>query len=150
MSDTKGVKNDTKGGELVMRALADTEGMTTPERAEFWLQGLAWAKHRGRYDTWTAARENAAADAGIASTIAKRIWQRWEQMNDVGGETLLKLMLAYERACQNNEGAIAAYRAERLKLKAQQNAVDRQHAHSGVGEDSARLREATCAEREMK
>lgn len=138
MSDTRGVENDTKGGELVMRALADTEGMSVPERAEFWLQGLAWAKHRGRHDTWTAARERAAKEAGIAVSIAKRIWQRFEAMNDVGGEAMLNLMLAYERACQNNEDAIAAYRAERLNLKAERNAVDHQRARESVGADRAR------------
>lgn len=138
MSDTRGVENDTKGGDKVMRALTDTDGMTTPERAEFWLQGLAWAKHRGRHDTWTAARDRAAKDAGVTPTIAKRIWQRLERMSDVGGDALLHLMLAYERACQNNEDAIAAYRAERLKLKAERNAVDHQRARESVGEDRAR------------
>lgn len=121
-----------------MRALADTEGMTTPERAEFWLQGLAWAKHRGRHDTWTAARDRAAKDAGVTASIAKRIWQRWQEMNDVGGDALLRLMLAYEEACQRNEEAVAAYRAERLKLKAQRYAVDHERARESVGTDSAR------------
>lgn len=138
MSDTRGVENDTKGGELVMRALADTEGMTNPERAEFWLQGLAWVHHKGRHDTWTAARDRAAGEAKVPLSIAKRIWQRFETMNDVGGKALLPLMLAYERACQNNEDAIAAYRAERLNLKAERNAVDHQRARESVGADRAR------------
>lgn len=120
-----------------MRALADTEGMTIPERAEFWLQGLAWAKHRGRHDTWSAARDRAADDAGLAPSMAKRIWQRFESLTDVGGDALLKLMLAYEDACQRNEDAIAAYRAERLKLKAQRHAVDNQRARQSVGMDQA-------------
>ena len=120
-----------------MRALADTDGMTVPERAEFWLQGLAWAKHRGRHDTWSAARDRAASDAGLAPSMAKRIWQRFEYLTDVGGDALLKLMLAYEDACQRNEDAIAAYRAERLKLKAQRHAVDNQRARESVGMDQA-------------
>lgn len=139
MSDTRRAENDTKYDEnSVMRALADTQGMTAPERAEFWLQGLAWAKHKGRHDTWTAARDRAAGDAGVALSIAKRIWQRWQEMNDVGGEALLRLMLAYEDACQRNEDAVEAYRAERLKLKAERNAVDHQRAREGVGMDRAR------------
>lgn len=139
MSDTRCAENDTNSDESsVMRALADTEGMTTPERAEFWLQGLAWAKHRGRHDTWTAARDRAAKDAGVTASIAKRIWQRWQEMNDVGGDALLRLMLAYEDACQRNEEAVAAYRAERLKLKAERNAVDTERARESVGTDSAR------------
>lgn len=139
MSDTRCVKNDTKHDESsVMRALSDTEGMSTPERAEFWLQGLAWSKHRGRHDTWTAARDRAAREAGIGPSIAKRIWQRWQDMNDVGGDALLRLMLAYEDACRRNEDAVAAYRAERLKLKAQRDVVDSQRARSSVGTDAAR------------
>lgn len=138
MSDTRYVKNDTKtDGSSVMRALADTEGMTVPERAEFWLHGLAWAKHRGRHDTWTAARDRAAKEAGVTATIAKRIWQRWQEMNDVGGDALLRLMLAYEDACQRNEDAVAAYRAERLNLKAERHAVDRERARKGLAEDAA-------------
>ena len=133
MSDTKRAEISTRDDELsVMRALADTHGMATPERAEFWLQGLAWAKHRGRHDTWGAARDRAAKEARIPPSIAKRIWQRWHEMTDVGGDALLKLMLAYEDACQRNEDAISAYRAERLKLKAQRNAVDNQRAREGV------------------
>lgn len=109
-----------------MRALSDTEGMSTPEKAEFWLHGLAWTKHRGRHDTWSAARDRAADDAGIETTMAKRIWQRWEDMKDVSGSALLSLMTAYEDACQRNENAIEAYRAERLKLKAVRHAADNQ------------------------
>lgn len=139
MSDIRSAENDTNRDESsVMRALADTEGMTTPERAEFWLQGLAWSKHRGRHDTWTAARDRAAKEAGVTVSIAKRIWQRWQEMNDVGGDALLRLMLAYEDACQRNEEAVAAYRAERLKLKAQRHAVDKDRAREGLGTDGAR------------
>jgi len=117
MSDTRRVRSDTRVAEMSMQALADTEGMTAPERAEFWLQGLAWAKHRGRYDTWTAARDNAAKEAKLPLSVAKRIWQRWQNMNDVSGEALLKLMLAYEEMCVRNEEAAAAYRAERLSIR---------------------------------
>lgn len=138
MSDSRRVENDTKSGELNMRALVDTEGMSVPEKAEFWLQGLAWAKHRGRHDTWTAARDRAAKEAGVASTIAKRIWQRFQGMDDVSGKALLKLMLAYEEACQRNEEAVAAYRAERLKLRAGRNAVDQKPASAGGTENHAR------------
>lgn len=139
MSDTRCVKNDTRDdGFSVMRALTDTEGMTTPARAEFWLQGLAWTKHRGRHDTWSAARDRAAREAGVAASIAKRIWQRWQEMNDVGGDALLRLMLAYEAACQRNEEAVEAYQAERLKLKAERHALDRRPADAGLGETPAR------------
>lgn len=138
MRDTRRVESDTKHDEYsVMRALADTAGMSEPEKAEFWLQGLAWANHRGRHDTWTAARDRAANEARIDASIAKRIWQRWETMNDVSGRALLRLMVAYEAACQRNEDAIAAYRAERLKLKAQRHEMDHVRARESAGESCA-------------
>lgn len=136
MGDTKDVEIDTKSsGSSVMRALADTNGMTTPQRAEFWLAGLAFEKHGGRHDTWTAARDKAARDAKVPLTLAKRIWQRWQDMNDVGGDALLKLMLAYEAMCERNEEAAAAYRQKRLSLR-NQHAVDRKRPGEGVGMDS--------------
>lgn len=129
-----------------MRALADTQGMTVPERAEFWLHGLAWCKHKGRHDTWSAARDRAAQDAGVPLSIAKRIWQRWHGMSDVGGEALLRLMLAYEKVCERNEAAAEAYRQERLKLKAKNNAVDNKPAPAGVGMGASEM--GAMAERE--
>ncbi len=135
MRDTKDVKFDTKyDGSSVMRALADTNGMTVPERAEFWLAGIAFEKHGGRHDTWTAARDRAAHDAKVPLTIAKRIWQRWQDMNDVGGDALLKLMLAYEAMCERNEEAAAAYRKKRLSLR-NHHAVDHKRPSAGVGMD---------------
>ena len=127
MSDMRRVEFDTKNDEVVMRALADTSGMATPERAEFWLGGIAYGKHRGRYDTWTAARDRAAREAGITPTMAQRIWQRWHSMKDVGGDPLLKLMLAYEKWCEANEEAAERYRAERLKLRNHHETYQERH-----------------------
>lgn len=138
MSDSRRVENDTKRGELVMRALVHTEGMSVPERAEYWLQALATAQHRGRHDTWTAARDRAAKQAGLPQTIAQRIWQRWQTMQDVSGDALLKLMLAYEGLCERNEAAAAGYRAERRLLQDRRNAVDLEPADAGLGSPSAR------------
>lgn len=138
MSDARRVEIDTRGGELVMRALVDTEGKTVPERAEFWLQALARAAHRGRHDTWTAARDRAAEEAGLPRTIAQRIWQRWHSMQDVGGEALLKLMLAYENLCERNEAAADRNEADRLKLKAIRHAATEKPAEAGKDTNHAR------------
>ncbi|MDQ0996907.1 hypothetical protein QFZ34_002089 [Phyllobacterium ifriqiyense] len=117
MSDTSRVESDTKHGENVMRALADTQGMPTPQKANYWLEKLAQAHYRGRHDTWTAARDRAAKKAGVEPTMAQRIWQRWQTMNDVGGETVIKLMLAYEEMIQRNDAAAEGYKAERLTIR---------------------------------
>lgn len=116
MSDTRRVEIDTRHAESVtMRAISDTRGMSTPEMAVFLLERLAAAAYRGRHDTWTAARDRAAKEAGVELSIARRIWQRWRGMNDVGGTPLLKLMLAYERLCRRIEVSADAMQAERLR-----------------------------------
>ncbi len=95
-----------------MRALADTQGMPIPQKANYWLEQLTAARYRGRHDTWTAARERAAKAAGIDLSMSKRIWQRWQTMNDVGGETVIRLMLAYEELCERNHAVADSYKAE--------------------------------------
>lgn len=124
MSDIRRVESDTKRAEEVMRALADTAGMGTPQRAAFWLEKLAADRHKGRHDTWTAARDRAAEDIGLERSLAKRIWQRWQTMNDVSGTPLLTLMLAYEAMCEEIEASADAMRAERVKLKARNDEAD--------------------------
>ncbi|WP_144405868.1 hypothetical protein [Brucella anthropi] len=138
--DTKHVKSDTsKWSVSVMRALADTHGMATNERAGFWLEKLMQANHRGPTDTWTAARDRVAIKAGIEPSMAKRIWQRWRNMTDVSGDTLLKLMLAYDDLCQRNDAAADHYKAVRLTLREDHETYD-EPVQTDMGEGSARLR----------
>jgi len=119
-----------------MRALTDTEGMGSPERAAFWLTTIATRLHRGpRRDTWTSARDRAAAAAGISNSMAQRIWQRWESMTDVSGAVMINLMVAYERICVANEEAAQADRDERMALRGN-NAAFAKPARAGVGEIS--------------
>ncbi|WP_146097126.1 hypothetical protein [Brucella oryzae] len=139
-TDTKHVKSDTsKWSVSVMRALADTHGMATNERAGFWLEKLMQANHRGPTDTWTAARDRVAIKAGIEPSMAKRIWQRWRNMTDVSGDTLLKLMLAYDDLCQRNDAAADHYKAVRLTLREDHETYD-EPVQTDMGEASARLR----------
>lgn len=139
MSDTRRVEFDTKCAAVRLRALADTEGMTTPEQAAFWLEKLAENVHRGaRRDTWTTARDRAAEVAGIDRSMAKRIWQRWQTMNDVASSVHLKLMLAYESLCARQEAAAEKNRAEWLELRTQ-NAPHQEPATAGRVRVSADL-----------
>lgn len=131
MSDTARVEFDTSGDRNLMRALADTEGMDTPEQAAFWLEGIAKHVHRGpRRDTWTSARDRAAEAAGIEPTMAKRIWQRWRDMRDVPGATLIKLMVAYELLCVASEARADRLHGERMELRGE-NAAAVQKSVSG-------------------
>ncbi|AZO29326.1 hypothetical protein [Mesorhizobium sp. M1B.F.Ca.ET.045.04.1.1] len=138
MSDARSVKSDTLRAEAPMRALADTKGMEAPEQAKFWLEGIAAKMHRGpRRDTWTSARDRAAEFAGIEISMAKRIWQRWEDMKDVSGSALVKLMIAYERICETNERAADSYRAERLGTGSKDATPYKESRAAGLGMDAA-------------
>lgn len=92
---------------------------TAVEKSAFWLNEIARQQHRGRGDTWSAARDRAAKLAGIERSYAKRIWDRWQTMNDVSGEAVLRLQDAYDAICQKHERVAGAYRAERLQIEAQ-------------------------------
>lgn len=140
MSDTRRVEFDTKrvtdatnkGSGLVMRALLDTQGMPTNERASFLLGRLMQANHRGPTDTWSAARDRTARKVGLDPSMAKRIWQRWRTMTDVSGDALIKLMLAYDAMCQRNEEAADAYKVERLNIRAS-NETSSEPVQTGMG-----------------
>ena len=96
MSDASRAESDTNGTRM-MKAMADTVGMTMPERAAFWLEKITAKVHRGpRRDTWTSARDRAAELIGLEPSMAKRIWQRRQEMKSVDGEAAVLLLEAYE------------------------------------------------------
>lgn len=100
-----------------MRALADTMGMSEPQKAKFWLGRLAHDAHRGPgVDTWTSARDRVAKDLDIPRSMAERIWVRWRDMKDVSGVALMRLMLAYDRMCLAAETKAAGMRGERIRI----------------------------------
>lgn len=138
LSDTRLVESGKCRGATSIKALSDTDGMTTPARARYWLTEIARAVHRGPgRDTWTSAREEAANRAGITISMAARIWHRWGSMKFVDGDAVLKLMLAYERLCENNERAAAEYRSLRLGVVERSDAkTDQEPRQSGRGMDS--------------
>ncbi|CDX26871.1 hypothetical protein MPL3356_60597 [Mesorhizobium plurifarium] len=138
MSDTSFVESDTVSAGPKLRAMADTEGMSYPEKASFWLESLAKWLHRGpRVDTWASARDDAADCAGIRPSMAARIWHRSKDMKFVDGETLVNLMMKYEEFCEKPEAAAAKYRAERLRLRGKHAA-----AHEGRSVNGLRARHA--------
>lgn len=137
MSDTRNVESDKR---IVSRALADTAGMSNPERTLYWLEKLTKAEHRGRHDTLSAARDRVAAKVGTPITQTKRLWDRWQTMKDVAGSVMIPLMLAYEEMVQRNEAAAHEYRAERHQLREERHEADLERARQSVGEGGTRLR----------
>ncbi len=103
MSDTKRVARDTKHAELTMSIEAVHE-------AKGWLEWLTQREHRGRHDTWTAARGRAAKKAGVPESYAKRLWDRWEEMKDVSGGAYRALQHAYDSQCDRQAETAERYR----------------------------------------
>jgi hypothetical protein len=106
--------------------------------AKTWLEVLHDAEFRGRKDTDGAARYRLATRLGVKENYLFRLQYRAEEMKDVAGEVYRRLGIAYAAICETNEKAAAAYRAERLQLKAERYAVDNQRARESVGESRAR------------
>lgn len=90
---------------------------TAVSKSVEYLNHLARLHHKGRGDTWAAARDRAARSAGIERTYAKRIWDRWQTMTDVSGEAFMRLQKAYEDACAKHDAKADQYYAERLALR---------------------------------
>lgn len=86
------------------------EMITAANEAKNWLEALTELEHRGRYDTWGAARDRAARKAGIKQTYAKHLWDRWQTMKDVSGEAYRCLKAAYDAQCDHNEHMAALHR----------------------------------------
>lgn len=130
MSDNRRVVRDTKRGRIAMN--------TAVEKSAHFLNELARHHHRGRGDTWTAARDRAAREAGIERSYAKRIWDRWQTMRDVSGEAFMRLEAAYEAICKSNEDAADRYAAERAALRGSNETIAHQSRAKGIPENDAR------------
>jgi len=141
--DTRHVARDTKGGSEDAMSNAVTE-------ANFYLNELARLLHRGQGDTLGAARDRAARVAGIDRSYAKRIWDRWQTMNDVSGEAYRRLREAYERACERHEAAAAEYRQQRLLIEATRHAVSESPDYGGMGVPVPEMVQTTTRESAAK
>lgn len=108
MSDTYRTKPHIRRVNSNTRQALDM--ITAANEAKNWLEALTEVEHRGRYDTWGAARDRAASKVGIKQTYAKHLWDRWQTMKDVSGEAYRALQAAYEAQCLHNEKMAALHR----------------------------------------
>ena len=105
--------------------------------AKTWLEVLHDAEFRGRKDTDGAARYRLATRLGVKENYLFRLQYRAAEMKDIAGEVYRRLGLAYADMCDRNEKAAAAYRAERLQLKAEKHAVDQKPVATGQRQNPA-------------
>lgn len=145
MSDTRSVDFDTRHVARDTRRGSEEEMNNAVTEANFYLNELARLLHRGQGDTLGAARDRAARVAGIERSYAKRIWDRWQTMNDVSGEAYRRLRQAYEQVCERHEAAAAEYRHQRLILEAT-HAVTESPDFGGVGMSAPEMVQKTKGE----
>lgn len=76
-------------------------------------------KHwRGQGDTWTAARDRAAAEAGITPSQAERLQKNWRTMKFPNGDVYRLLLKKYGHLCTRIENAADAMDRERQEIEA--------------------------------
>lgn len=90
-------------------------------------------EYRGWGDTRTAARDRAAKLAGVTPAQAERLWKNWKTMKTVNGDVYRALRNRYEAFCDRHENTAYGYRAERLELKAGNNAGDKGASSGSMG-----------------
>lgn len=116
--------------------------------AKQWADDLLDAECQGRKDKEKRIRFSLARKLGIPESYLFRLQYKTNTMNDVRGSVYRALMIAhqaYQQACEANEAAAEADKAERLKLKAARHAADLERASARLGTVAAQDR---AAERE--
>lgn len=99
------------------------------DEAKQWADNLLDAECTGRKDREGPIRYRLARKIGVPESYLYRLQYKTHEMTDVKGSVYRALMLAhqaYEAAVRANEEKAAAYRAERLQLKAVRHAADNQ------------------------
>lgn len=86
---------------------------------------------RGQGDTWTAARDRAAAEAGVSPAQAERLQKNWRSMKYPNGDVYRMLRNKYGHLCSWIEDKAGALEARRLGRTG--NAVDQSAGVAGEG-----------------
>lgn len=136
MSEPRRYESAPKRGDQRSKAMSTS---IAAREAFLCLNAGTKAKFRGWGDTKTAARDRAARDAEVTPAQAERLWKNWKTMKSVNGDVYRLLKNKYWSLVEANNEAAAAYRAERLELKAERNAADHKRALASVGTNRARL-----------
>lgn len=86
---------------------------------------------RGQGDTWTAARDRAAEEAGVTPAQAERLSKNWRSMKHPNGDVYRLLRNKYGHLCSWIEDKADALEARRLGRTG--NAVDASAGQAGEG-----------------
>lgn len=110
MSEPRRYESVPKQGELMSTSVAATEA--------FELLNAGAKKHwRGQGDTWTAARDRAAQEAGVTPAQAERLQKNWKTMKFPNGDVYRLLRNKYGHLCSWIENAADAIEAKRHEIE---------------------------------
>lgn len=130
MSDTKTVRIRTESRVTSM----STSISPAAEEAFQLLNAGAKSVWRGQGDTWTAARDRAAEDAGVKPVQAERLQKNWKSMKFPNADVYRLLRNKYGHLLPNTYDRLCAYienKAEAIEREAKQieeaNAAQRSH-----------------------
>lgn len=88
------------------------------------------AEFKGRGDREKSVRGRLAAKTGIPESYLYRLQYRFAEMRDVAGSAYRALKLAHDELCARNEAKADAMRAERMRLRNEDEA-DQEHHQTG-------------------
>lgn len=138
MSEPKRYASVPKRGEVMSNPSVCAE-------ESFRLLNAGAKKHwRGQGDTWTAARNRAAEDAGVTPSQAERLQKNWRTMKFPNGDVYRLLRNKYGHLCSWIEDAADRMDRERREIE-ETNAIDQ--GRPAVAGGMART--AQGAEKEM-
>jgi len=112
--------------ETGKRISEDSMNSVALNEAADWADKLMEAEWKGRKDKENVVRYRLAKRVGVPESYLYRLQYKIREMNDVRGSVYRALMIAhqaYEAACEQVEGSADAMRAERMKLKAEDDAA---------------------------
>lgn len=91
---------------------------------------------RGQGDTWTAARDRAAKEAGITPSQAERLQKNWRTMKFPNGDVYRLLRNKYAYLCSWIENVAEAMEREQREIE---------ENHEALGSHSAMAEGVVCA-----
>ena len=121
--------SDKNSSEAEMSSVALIE-------AKGWADDLMNREFKGRGDKEYLVRYRLAKRIGISESALYRLQYKTRDMKEVAGSVYRALMLAYNEACQKNEAAADRYRNERLGIRGNHEATDKEPAPATLGMDS--------------
>jgi hypothetical protein len=123
--------SDKKNSEVDMSSIALIE-------AKGWADDLMNREFKGRGDKEYLVRYRLAKRIGISESALFRLQYKTRDMKEVAGSVYRALMLAYNEACEKNEAAADRYREERLGIRGQHEATDKEPAPATLGMATAK------------